>query len=336
MDLAARIEAHIARSHGAPVRVKAVAPLPGGACQDNLKVELDEAAGLGARWVLRSDARSSLAGSIDRAKERTVIEAAVAAGVKTPEARWPAKDLVREGAHAYFLAWREGEAIGRRVVKAPALENARRGLAKELACELAKIHRITPASHPDLLDAARAGRPGYDPARMGLAWLRAQMDGLDPSPSRELILHWLDDHAPAASEVTLIHGDFRTGNFLVTPEGLSAILDWEFAKWGSPYFDLAWICVRDWRFGQLDRPVGGFAKRSELYPEYEQASGRKLDRHVLLWWEVYGNLAWAVGSVQQALRYISGAESDIELVAIGRRAAEMEFEALRLLERGAA
>jgi aminoglycoside phosphotransferase (APT) family kinase protein len=149
-----------------------------------------------------------------------------------------------------------------------------------------------------------------------------------------MIVRWLADHAPPRTLVTLVHGDFRTGNFLLAPDGLSAILDWEFAKWGSPDFDLAWICVRDWRFGQLDRPVGGFAKREEFYAAYEEASGRKLDRDVLLWWEVYGNLGWAIGSVQQSLRYLSGAESDIELVAIGRRAAEMEFEALRLIERG--
>jgi hypothetical protein len=48
-----------------------------------------------------------------------------------------------------------------------------------------------------------------------------------------------------------------------------------------------------------------------------------------------GNVRWALGAVVQGLRYLDGGEADLELLAIARRAAEMEFEALRLIERGA-
>ena len=59
---------------------------------------------------------------------------------------------------------------------------------------------------------------------------------------------------PSRQEITLVHGDFRTGNLMVSPRGLEAVLDWEFAHWGAPEEDLAWLCVRDWRFGRLDKP----------------------------------------------------------------------------------
>ncbi len=325
-----KIEGHLQRAEGRRIGVAVAEVLAGGACQENIKVELEG----GERWVLRSDARSSLTGSLDRARELEVIRAAVAAGVRTPPPKWPATGLLREGATSYFLEWREGEAIGRRVVKSKELEAARGTLPAELARELAKIHGIRPADHPTLMDGAAAAAPSFDPAVASLARLRARMDSLEPSPSRELVHRWLADHLPAKEDAVLCHGDFRTGNFLVAPDGLSAILDWEFAHWGARAFDLAWICVRDWRFGQLALPVGGFAGREPFYAAYEAASGVHLDRARLHWWEVFGNLAWAVGSVQQAHRYISGAESDLELVAIGRRAAEMEFEALRLIEKG--
>ncbi len=325
-----KIEAFLRHAAESSVRVASIEPLSGGACQDNYKVVLDS----GARWVLRSDARSSLAGSIDRAAEFEVIGTAVAAGVKTPEARWPSKGLLREGANAYFLVWRDGEAIGRRVVKAAHLAAARKGLAVELARELAKIHSIRPAAHPHLLDANRAADRSFEPAAQVLGEVRARLDKLEPSASSETIMRWLTANLPNKEDVVLVHGDFRTGNFLLTPEGLSAILDWEFAHWGSPVFDLAWMCVRDWRFGQLSLPVGGFATRDTFYAAYEAASGRTLDRRSLHFWEVFGNLAWAVGSKQQTQRYLTGQEKDLELIAIGRRAAEMEFEALRLIERG--
>lgn len=325
-----KIEAHLTRAEGRAMRVVSAEVLAGGACQDNLKVVLEG----GERWVLRSDARSSLTGSLDRARELEVITAAVAAGVKTPPPRWPANGLLRAGATSYFLGWRDGEAIGRRVVKSKELAAARAKLPGELAAELAKIHSVRPADHRALLDGALAAAPSFDPAVAALGRLRARMDALEPSPSRELIFAWLASHMPPKEDAVLCHGDFRTGNFLVTPDGLSAVLDWEFAHWGARGFDVAWLCVRDWRFGQLALPVGGVGERAPFYAAYESASGARLDLAVLHWWEVFGNLAWAVGSVQQAHRYISGAESDLELVAIGRRAAEMEFEALRLIERG--
>jgi len=69
-------------------------------------------------------------------------------------------------------------------------------------------------------------------------------------------------------------------------------------------------------------------------PVYEQASGRTVDRGALHWWSVLSNLSWAGGCIYQGERYLSGEESDFELVAIARRSAEMEHEALRLIERG--
>ena len=48
-----------------------------------------------------------------------------------------------------------------------------------------------------------------------------------------------------------------------------------------------------------------------------------------------GNLRWAAGAVYQGERYLCGEQRDLELLAIGRRSAEMEWEAMRLIERGA-
>ena len=160
---------------------------------------------------------------------------------------------------------------------------------------------------------------------------------VEPRPPLELALHWLRSNASAPrTEITLVHGDFRTGNLMVTPEGLSGVLDWEFSHWGSPAEDLAWMCVRDWRFGQLELAAGGFAERGRLYEEYENASGREVFEDEVHYWEVMGNVRWAAASLHQGERYLSGGDSDIELVGVARRAIEMEYEALRLIERGGA
>jgi aminoglycoside phosphotransferase (APT) family kinase protein len=337
-ELRARVAAHLAQAIGEPVAITSLEPLAGGACQDNYKVELT-LGGAARRLVLRSDARTSLEASLDRRREARVIGAAVAAGVKTPAARWPAADLVWPGAFAYFLDWVEGEAIGRRVVKSPELAKARETLPEALAAELARIHSVTPANAPDLFRAdGVALRPWEtgeiaDPVAGGLRMLRLMLDALPaPRPALELALAWLTAHAPPKSEVTLVHGDFRVGNFLVGPDGLGAILDWEFAHFGTPAEDLSWISVRDWRFGKVERPIGGLCGRERFYRAYEAASGRRVDRAEVRYWEIFGNVNWAAGSLHQGLRYARG-DRDLELVAVARRACEMEYEALRMIER---
>ncbi|MFT3767131.1 MAG: phosphotransferase family protein [Minicystis sp.] len=329
-DLKAALEARLAAETGRPVAVHAIEPLGGGACQDNYRVDVDLADDRGARpLALRSDAKKSLAGSIDRKEEFAVISAAAAAGVKTPAAHFLTQSLLRPGAWAYLLDWADGTAIGRRVLRDADLADARRGLAAELAIELARIHTITPAKHPDLLPPS--------PERDLLRSPRRMMESLrEPRPALEIALRWLEDHPPEGHETVLVHGDFRTGNFMVTPRGLAGVLDWEFAHWGSPAEDLAWIQMRTWRFNSNKLPVGGFGRREEFYEAYEKASGRAVSRKDVHYYEVLGNVRWAAGCVQQGERYLSGEEQDLELIAIPRRAVEMEFEALRLIEKGPA
>jgi aminoglycoside phosphotransferase (APT) family kinase protein len=327
-ELATGIRTALARNTASDVEVRDVQPLYGGACQDNYRVDALIAASP-RRYVLRSDAVRSLPGSLGRREEFEVIRAAHGAGVPTPAVHWLVPDLVRAGAFAYFMDWVPGEAIGAKVLRDPALAGAREKLPSELANALAAIHRVNPREHGELgMRAADA-----DPARAAIAAQYGSLDQLpEARPALELALDWLRRHAPAPREITLVHGDFRTGNFMVTPNGLAAVLDWEFAHWGDPFEDLAWLCVRDWRFGQLDRAAGGLCKRDVFYAEYERASGRKVDRAAVHFWEVLGNVRWALGAFVQGLRYIESGESDIELVAIARRAVEMEMEALRLIE----
>lgn len=330
-QLSERVQAALSQATGTEVTVRQLRPLPGGACQDNYRVDVSFASGPfqgDRRFALRSDARKGLPGSLSRAEEFAVIRAAVKAGVRTPEARWLTPGLVREGAHAYFMDWVEGEAIGRRVVRNPELANARESLPDVLAEQIAKLRTVTPDHAPEV-PRARLGGVAH-----AIAFAREMIDRLpERHPALELSMRWLEETRPAEVPLSLVHGDFRTGNFMVTPEGLTAVLDWEFAHFGDPLEDVGWMCVRDWRFGQLALAAGGFAKRSRFFQALEKA-GVAVDAVRVHWWEVMGNVRWAAGSVFQGERYLSGEEIDVELIAIARRAPEMEFEALRLIERG--
>jgi aminoglycoside phosphotransferase (APT) family kinase protein len=156
------------------------------------------------------------------------------------------------------------------------------------------------------------------------------------NPVWEYAWRWLSRRVPAhaASEPWgLVHGDFRVGNLLVTPDGLSAAIDWEFSHLGDPHEDLAWTMVRDWRFENDALPVGGVGTLDDLLAGYAEGGGRAIDRHSLFWWELIGNLRWAVTCHSQAERHLSGRDRSVELASLGRKAAEVEWELIDRIAR---
>lgn len=344
--LKARLESYLAERLHAPTTITAIKPLIGGACQEHYALDVSVGGASPAEYVLRTDKGKALDASLSRVAEYQVIEAAYTAGVKTP------KPFLLEASpaligHPFYLMERiPGTAIARKLLTDESLAGARAELPLELAKVLAHIHAIRPGDLPTLTYPAaflashadkriNGLRDRSSAAEVAILQARESLDQLDEGfPAMEMALRWLTLNAPPEREITLTHGDFRTGNFMVTPDGLSGILDWEFAHFGDPMEDVGYLCMRDWRFGRDDKHVGGFADREPFYRAYEAASNRIIDPAIVHYWEVFGNLRWAWGAVQQAQRHLSGADRSIELAAIGRRVAEMEFEMLYLIERG--
>jgi aminoglycoside phosphotransferase (APT) family kinase protein len=130
----------------------------------------------------------------------------------------------------------------------------------------------------------------------------------------------------------LVHGDYRVGNVIFDREGLRAVLDWELAHAGDPLEDLGWLCVKAWRFGRDELPVGGIGRREELIEAYEAAGGAAVDPAALRFWEAYGSFKLALVFVQQARVFLSGVPS-VELASLGRRIAEAEDELVAHMER---
>ena len=149
-------------------------------------------------------------------------------------------------------------------------------------------------------------------------------------PALELGVRWLDRHRPAAGPRVTVHGDFRFGNFLVGPEGLRGVLDWELAHAGDPAEDIGWLCAPAWRFGGSDE-VGGFGSMEELLGSYAAAGGEAMDRDRVHWWQVHATVKWAVICSLQASAHLSGSTRSVELAAIGRRVCESEWDLFTLL-----
>ena len=99
---------------------------------------------------------------------------------------------------------------------------------------------------------------------------------------------------------------------------------------GDPVEDLGWLCVKAWRFGSA-LPVGGLGTYEDLLDAYAEASGVRVDREELRWWEVLGTLKWGIMCISQANRHLTGHRRSHELAAIGRRVCENELDLLDLV-----
>jgi aminoglycoside phosphotransferase (APT) family kinase protein len=336
------LEDAIAEAAGAPARVEGLRLLAGGASQEAWALDVAIEGGPWTGWhplVLRRDMGGALSSAVlSRAEEFAALRAVHDVGVCVPRPYWflPAERPGSGGRAAFLMERLTGETIGRRIVQEPNLAGARAVLPAQAAQALAAIHgataRVLRARAERDLDFLRAPGPGQTAAAAALARMDADLRAIDePHPALELTLRWLQRHDPGPGDLVLLHGDFRVGNFMVGPEGLRGVLDWENVHIGDPHADLAWISVRAWRFGMDGLPVGGVGERAPFYEAYTRASGRSVSPRRLRYWEVLGNVRWALGALGQARRHLDGLERSIELASLGRIAAEMELEALDLI-----
>lgn len=306
--------------------------LSGGAIQDNhaLMVQCRGGPFHGTHaLVVRSDAPSKVAASMPRAQEFQVLQVAHEAGVTVPRPLWMCEDLSVLGVPFCIMAKVEGSASGRSLVKDVASKPEQgRALVRQLGNELARVHGISPVGDA----AARLSflsPPAGSHALRRIGQYRNALDAIPfPRPVLEWALNWLEDHAVDSGLRTLVHGDFRTGNYMVADGRITAILDWEFASWGDPYEDLGWLCARSWRFAAPAREVGGVGERQALYEAWEAGTGQSVEDRLVRYWEVMGMVRWAVIALQQGQRHLSGEQRSLELALTGAMLPEIELDIL--------
>ena len=304
--------------------VTGAAKLSGGASQETWSFDIVHAGGKTGAILRRAPqgygAAPSRAAGLNA--EAILMQRAYDAGLPSPRVLHvlqPQDDL----GTGFIMSRVEGETIPRKILRDAAFAKARPMLARQLGGVLAGIHSLALAELPELRRMTAAKE---------IAELERDYRSFDwPRPVFELALRWLRERDPGPSrEVTLVHGDFRHGNLIIGPDGVRAVLDWELAHLGDPMEDLGWVCVNSWRFGEIDKPVGGFGSREELFAGYE-AGGCRVDADRVMFWEVMGTLRWGVMCCGMMQRFRSGPEHSVERAMIGRRASETEIDLLRLL-----
>ena len=146
-------------------------------------------------------------------------------------------------------------------------------------------------------------------------------------------IRWLRRNPPPeAQKAAIAHGDYRSGNFLFTPDGqISALLDWEMCHIGDPLEDVAWAIDPFW-------PMTRHLPLEDGLAIWEQASGLTVDRIALDWWRLFSGVkACAIWTTAEA-SFTSGKNREMVVAMSGMRAGHFHRKVILdlMVERGIA
>lgn len=314
-----QLEAVLRPLLGQDVTVENLRTLTGGASRTTSSFDAVTSGGRHA-LILRTGPRDDVHASMEL--EAAVQQRAAAAGAPVPRILTADNDTAALGNPYLICEAIRGETIVKKIHRS--LDAAGRArLLRQCAEALAAIHR----ADPDGLGLT---------AQDALTQWRDRLDAMgDATSTFEWAFRRLARNRPPATAPVLVHGDFRMGNLIIDDATLAAVLDWELVHVGDRYEDLAWFCIRAWRFGAPETlGAGGLGGVEEFLSAYEQAARIRLDREVFRWWLTLATLRWGVICRYQAERHLSGQTRSVELAAIGRRVAETEWDVLELLQGG--
>ncbi|MTD12528.1 phosphotransferase [Nakamurella sp. YIM 132087] len=281
--------------------VSGVGRIGGGASKEQFFFELTDASGNRTGHILRIDPVQT-ASETDRRREFEALDV-YRSVVPAPAPEW----LDHEGAHFGQPAVIMGFVPGVTKPTAPSDDlkvtgigttfsgSLRESLADQYLGHLAAIH-----NHP--VDTARL--PSFEaptadpwqPARWALNWWSRVWadDAVEAVPIAALTEEWLRRHIPASTaEPVMIHGDFRTGNFLFDESTgrITAVLDWEYVHLGDFHEDLGWMMQQLFRSVEDgEELICGLYPAATFVQRYEQLSGRTVDPETLRWYVVLN--AW--------------------------------------------
>lgn len=322
------LEALLARELSSFNSIVSCTKLTAGASQETYEIVIDSDAqqrSLALRRAVPTLQSHSELGAIGLEAEAELFKLAAADGIPEPEVIYVLREADGLGA-GFIMEWLEGETLGHRIVRHKDFEQLRPGLAFECGAILARIHAL------NWRDAGLGSHliSASPKSLVNETWSYYQ-DISVPEPMIDFTWRWLLDHLPENTQSTLVHGDFRNGNLMVTPDGIAAVLDWELAHVGDPVRDLGWLCVNSWRFGKSELPVGGFGHIDDLLAGYHSVSGVKISAEHLKFWQVFGSFWWSIICLRMAQSWRTGETPSLERPAIGRRSSEAQMDCVNLL-----
>ncbi len=295
----------------ADVRVDGLERIFGGASRETYRFVLRTGREESRRLILRRDPPGSLI-ETERAVEYAAYRAFYGTAVPVPEALW----LEQESSWLDYPFFIMEELAGLESNAQAASAHAAK-LTPQKWSILGEISKADPASLG--LDKVMTPVAAAECWQRELGYWESEIDKheLCPQPIARAAIRWLRRHPPPpAQRVSVVHADYRTGNFLFDEEGtIRGILDWEMAHLGDPLEDLAWGLNPAWQ--SADGRVGAIATREEAIRIWKEASGLHADPEALHWWELVSSVKGQAIWVSSAKEFTDGKNQDLILALAG-------------------
>lgn len=230
--------------------------------------------------VVRRQPVAHFLGSYDLSVEFRVLDALQDKGISIPKTYWyePDKNLLERP--FYVMEKVDGEVYQpdrRKPSKSIIPEIERASLSDDFVENIVAIHKADWRGAG--LEFLGDPGPGRGSALKQIEKFRKIVDRTDyhTHPLLRLAYHWLVRNAPENDNVTLVHGDYRTGNYISKDGHIRAVLDWELVHLGDPHDDIAYILHALWRSAPPENLASHLMKEDEFIWKYEERSAMHID-----------------------------------------------------------
>jgi len=304
-----RLARYLAAKLDAPdLTVHALSRIPGGASRETYRFRARHG-GSERKLILRRDPPASLI-ETERATEFRAYQAFFKLGLPVPEPI--ALELDGTALERPFFIMAEIEDAQAGSILAPDPYGAHRD---KVGRQFWNILGTIAGADPQAL-----GLSDFDGAKCcGDCWRHevarwekvVDEDEAEPQPIVRGAIAWLKQNPPPpAQKIAVVHGDYRSGNFLVDGSGgIRAILDWEMAHLGDPLEDLGWALDPLWAHHDPSHPAGTLA-RGDAIRIWEETSGLKADPEALSWWEIFASVKGCAIWISAAQEYATRRNDD--------------------------
>jgi aminoglycoside phosphotransferase (APT) family kinase protein len=314
------------------LRVEGLSLFPAGASKQTWSVDV--------RW--RDDAGEQVRGFVVRCSPEGAGPLDTGAGVEfhtyralegstipVPRALWLEEDGAALGMPFYVMERIDGCASDMPGLAVPANAHLRPVIGHDLARILAGVHRLDIAALAFLGPAPAPEDCATKEVDFWHAVLR--QEAIEPRPGLEAVFRWLRRHLPPPPpRVTVVHGDFRNGNYLYNDTGVVAMLDWEMVHLGDPMEDVGWLLMMSWRRFTAGL-VGGLAPWEQFCRWYEEMGGERVDERAVRFWDVFAHVKLATILATGGWRFSKGQSTDIMQGQLGITAWGTEQQALEMI-----
>jgi aminoglycoside phosphotransferase (APT) family kinase protein len=241
--------------------------------------------------------------------------------VPVPEPLWLEDDPAILGRRFYAMRRVEGTvpvpwaAKDWEVFRSP---ESRTRLGMEFVEILARVHSIDVADAG--LDFLGAPHSSDQAAQEAIATSERmyEQSAFEEVALMRAAFRWLRDNVCTSGRVSLVHGDYRIGNFMLDEHNrINAIFDWELAHLGDPVFDIAYGALRLYRgrsplFSQL-------LAQKEFLGQYAALTGLEVREDVFQFWTVAAYVRALAHFFRGCRAFAEGRSDDLRLAAMGHQ-----------------